>query len=156
MRPMRRCRQQGVTLLETMITLTIVGILVSVAVLLYVGQVPQARLNGAARQVMSDLMLARRQAVSRSQQVRVYFPDDQQYKICYDANGDGMVTDCEGNAAAKDIQATYDGVTISANQNPVFHPRGTVSPMATITVKNATGSRDITISSAGRIRIKPK
>jgi type IV fimbrial biogenesis protein FimT len=155
MRPMRRCGQQGVTLLETIITLTIMGILASVAVLLYVGQVPQARLNGAARQVMSDLMLARRQAVSRSQRVRVYFPDDQQYKICYDANGDGTVTDCEGNAAAKDIQATYDGVTISANQNPMFHPRGTVSP-TTITVRNATGSRDITVSSAGRIRIKPQ
>lgn len=145
--------QRGITIIETLTVMAIIAILAGVGITTYVGQLPRARLNGAARQIMSDLMLARRQAVGRTHRVQVYFSDGQQYKVCNDADGNGTVTDCEGNAKIKDIQANYDGVTISANNNPIFQPRGTVSNWATITLSNATGSRYVTVSSAGRIRI---
>jgi type IV fimbrial biogenesis protein FimT len=150
----RVSNQQGLTLIELVIVVALIGVLVGIAIPIYIGQIPQSRLNGAARQVMADLMLARRQAVSETRRVRVYFPDNQRYKICYDADGDGIVGDCEGNGKIKNIQATYYGVTITANKNPIFHPRGTVAEWTTITLSNASGSRDVTISSAGRIRIR--
>lgn len=151
-----RRRQEGITLLETVIALTLVAFLTSVAVVCYINQLPKARLNGATRQIMSDLMLARRQAVSRTQRVKLFFPDNQHYKICYDANGDGTVDDCEGNGTIKNIQTTYYGVTINPPTTPpTFLPLGTAEPLgATIEVKNASGSRALTIIRTGRIHIK--
>lgn len=152
MRTIRQSGQQGVTILETVITLTIIGILASVAVVLYVGQLPQARLNGAARQVMSDLMMARRQAVSRTRQVNVYFRDGQQYKICYEGDDD---CNPESEKNWKDLEENYSGVTITPPYPSVtFRPRGTIRPLgASIGIKNASGSRSVRISSVGRIRI---
>lgn len=158
--------QHGFTLTELMIVIVIVGTLAGLTVANYVRQLPTSRLNGAARHVLTDLMLARRQALSQNQRVKVYFPEDEQYdryyKICSDANGDGTVTDCEGNNKTTNIQTSYAGVTLSANRDPVFHPNGTVyslheiaSPVTTITLTNTRGAtREITVSRAGRIRVK--
>ena len=148
-------QQEGITLLETVIALTLVAFLTSVAVVCYIDQLPKARLNGATRQLLSDLMLARRQAVSRTQRVKLFFPDNQHYKICYDANGDGSVDDCEGNGTIKNIQTSYHGVTITPPTTPpTFLPLGTAEPLgATIEVKNASGSRALTIIRTGRIRM---
>jgi type IV fimbrial biogenesis protein FimT len=147
--------QGGATLLEIVIAVTILGIVSSVFVITYREYMPQARLNGAAREVMSDLMLARRQAVSQTQRVRVYFANNQQYKVCYDANGDGTVEDCEGNSQIKNIQKNYDGVTLSANNNPIFYPRGTATNLPTIAVSTAGMAKKkcITVSTAGRIKV---
>jgi type IV fimbrial biogenesis protein FimT len=155
---LRLSNQQGFTLAELMVVVAIVSVLAGVVFIHYVRQIPTSRLNGAARHVLTDLMLARRQAISRSQRVKVYFPEDQQndkyYKICFDANGDGTVADGEGNSRTTNIQANYYGVTVSANGDPVFQPSGTVSPTATITLTNARGTRQITMSTVGRIHIK--
>ena len=141
-----------------MVVIAIVSILVGVAFTQYVHQLPTSRLNGATRHVLTDLTLARRQAISQSQRVKVYFPEDQQndkrYKIGLDANCDGTVANCEGHGRITNIQASYYGVTVSANGNPVFQPGGTVSPTATITLTNAMGTRQITMSTVGRIHIK--
>jgi hypothetical protein len=48
--------------------------------------------------------------------------------------------------------ARLEGVSVRANNAPVFHPQGTVSGLATITVSNAKGAYAITIAITGRIR----
>jgi type IV fimbrial biogenesis protein FimT len=148
--------QQGATLTETLVVVVIIGILAGVAIPTYMSQIPQSRLNGAARQVMSDFMLARRQAVSQMQRVIVCFPDTdtQQYKIYF---GGGTVDDCKEKGQSKNIQENYQGVTMHANSNPIFDPRGTVTPTTTITLFHAGIKEDsyrcVKISSAGRVRI---
>jgi type IV fimbrial biogenesis protein FimT len=154
----RKANQQGFTLTELMVVVAIVSILAGVVFTEYGRQLPASRLNGAARHVLTDLMLARRQAISQSQRVKVYFPHNEQgdksYKICFDADGNSTVADCEGNGRTTNIQANYYGVTVSANNDPVFQPGGTVSPTATITLTNARGTRQITLSTVGRVHIK--
>ncbi|NOR46950.1 MAG: hypothetical protein GQ533_02735, partial [Methanosarcinaceae archaeon] len=96
------------------------------------------RLNGAARQVMGDLMAARMQAVSLNHAVKVFFYSDHQYKICDDVNDDGTVDYGEGNVQVKDIHSNYHDVTLTKSMNPVFQPRGTASPATTITLSSTT------------------
>lgn len=147
-----RHHPNGFTLIELLIALGILGVLAAVALQNIFGALPQYRLNGATREVFGELMTARMKAVSLNRRVKVFFPDNRQYKICDDANNDNTVDDCEGSARIKDIQAAYSGVTLSANINPVFQPRGTAS-MATITVSNSHGSKSITIAITGRVKI---
>jgi len=46
-----------------------------------------------------------------------------------------------------------EGVHVQANNSPIFHPQGTVSNLASITVSNASGSYKITLAISGRIKV---
>jgi hypothetical protein len=47
---------------------------------------------------------------------------------------------------------SLQGVTLQANNNPVFHPSGTVSNLASITISNSSGTYRITLAISGRIK----
>jgi len=91
------------------------------------------------------------QAVSEGRKVKVFFSSPY-YTISDDANGDGTVTNGEGNARTINIQDNYSNVTLSFTSNPVFNPRGTASP-SSIYLYNSSGSKTITVSIAGRVKI---
>jgi len=138
---------------ELLIGLAIVGVLVAVALPNILGQMPKYRLNGAARQVLGELMAARMQAVSQNATVKVFFRDNRRYTICRVPTSASTVENCIGTVRTKDIQNEYFGVTLQANNDPVFFSRGTATNMATIEVTNASGARRITVSIAGRVKI---
>jgi len=146
--------QQGLSLVEVLIVVGIVGILMAISVPNVLSQLPKYRLNGAARQLMGELMAARMKAVSQNKKVRIFFPDNHQYKICDDANGDNRVDDCEGDARIKDIQANYHDVTIDANRNPMFDPTGIAAVFGSICLTNKSGEKKVVIAITGRVKIK--
>jgi len=61
---LRREKNQGFTLIELVVVLAILGIMVAIAVPNFKQYMFQRRLNGAARQIMSDLMSARMKAIT--------------------------------------------------------------------------------------------
>lgn len=148
-----RNKQSGFTLIEMMIAIAILAILAAIAVANFPSMMTRFRLSGATRQVMGDLMAARMKAVNLNRRVKVFFFNDHQYKICDDANNNGTVADGEGDVQIKNIQDKYFDVTFSSTNDPIFSPRGTATSLPTITLQNTSGSKNITISIAGRVRI---
>lgn len=143
----------GFSLLGQLVTLTLAGIMIAIAVPGYLKVMPKHRLNGAVRQLTGDLMWARMKAIQRNNRHRVFFVNDHEYRILDDTDNDGVADPGEWTVT-RDLRADYGDVVMSANNNPVFSPRGTASSLATITLANSAGAKRISISIAGRVRIR--
>ncbi len=146
-------RTAGFSLLGQLITLALAGIMIAIAVPAYLKVMPRHRLNGAARQLTGDLMWARMRAIQRNNRYRVFFVSRHEYRILDDADNDGTVDPGEWTLT-RDLRTDYEGVVMHSNNNPVFSPRGTASSLATITLANAAGSKRVSVSIAGRVRIR--
>ena len=152
---MLRKRQSGFTLIEMMIVIAVLAIMSAIAIPNFMSLLPGMRLNGAARQVMGDLMAARMKAVKLNKKTKVFFDNSSQYRICDDADSNATVDDGEGDVVDRSIQANYQDVSFDLGRtaDPVFSPRGTATNR-TITLENTSGSeKSITISIAGRVKI---
>jgi type IV fimbrial biogenesis protein FimT len=149
--------QKGFSLIELIVVITIIAIAVGITIPVYSSMKPKLRLNGAARQMQGDLMRARMQAISQNNEFRLSFSDDNhQYYIWVDVNGNGA-PDSDESPVTKDIQTNYYDVVFDSvpSQKPKFYPRGTLWPLGfTITLKNSSGTKDVVVSYAGRIRIE--
>lgn len=149
---MRR-KGSGFTLMEVMVVMAIIGILASISVPNFRNYMIQRRLNGATRQIMSDLMYARMQAVSQNNKFRVIFNGDGKQYTILDDNNDNDNADSGEQTVVKNIQTDYPDVTFSSNNNPIFSPRGTASSLPTITLTNSGGTKTITVAITGRVKI---
>ena len=148
---MHRGLTKGFTLLEIVVVLAIGSLLAVVAVPALVSQLPKYRLSGAARQVMGDLMWARMQAVSQKNEFRVFIIDSHRYQILDDDDNDGSPGAGE-RIRVRDLRLKYPDVTITHTANPIFFPRGSAA-MGTITLTNASGSKQLKIHITGRVKL---
>jgi type IV fimbrial biogenesis protein FimT len=145
-------RESGFTLVELMVTIAVFAILASIAIPTFMSLMPGMRLNGAARQVMTDLMAARMKAVKENNRFRVFFIDNHQYKILDDDNNNNAENAGEWTQT-KDIQNEYHDVTFSSTANPIYYPRGTAYG-TTITLTNSSGSKTVKVAITGRVKIE--
>jgi type II secretory pathway pseudopilin PulG len=127
----------------------VVSLMMLIAVPNYVAIQPGLRLNGAAREVMARLMWARSKAVEQNTRYKVTFPTDETVEIFNDETGALIDT--------VNIQTNYPGVTFSqSGDDPIFNARGTTNNgtgSTTITLTNSSGSREVTVSMTGNVRI---
>lgn len=144
--------ETGVTLAELAVGLAIVGIMAGIVLSLVVNQMPKYRLAGATRQIVSDLMGARMKAVSQGNEFKVTFVNKHEYTILDDDDNDGTA-DAGELLETRDIHAEYEAVTLTSNNNPIFHPRGTASNWATIRVTNEYGTKEITVTMTGHVNV---
>jgi len=144
----------GFTLTELTVVMAVLAILAGIAVPGFMSLMPGMRLNGAARQVMTDLMAARMKAVKENNDFRVFFntPGLNQYTILDDDDNDGRAEGGE-TTTVRNIRVQYHDVTIRANNNPIFHPKGMATSLPTIRLQNVSGTKKVTVSIAGRIKI---
>lgn len=143
--------QKGFTLVELMIVVAIIAIMATFAFPAYQDWMVRNRLNGAARQVMSDFMEARMKAASQNNRFRVLFLDSHRYKILDDDNNNN-IEDTGESSQTKDIQTEYYDVTLSVSADPIFYPRGTSSG-TTFTLTNSSGSKYVKVAITGRVKI---
>jgi type IV fimbrial biogenesis protein FimT len=144
-------REKGFTLVELMISISIAVIIMAILAPQLQKMMTRNRLNGAGRQIVNDLMNSRMKATSQNNRFRVIFLDNHRYMIHDDDNNDNSIDTGEATLT-KDIQGSYRDVTFSATANPIFYPRGT-SWGTTVTVSNSIGSKNVSVSTAGRIKI---
>ena len=152
---MRLCnKQSGFTLIELIVIIAIVAVFAAIAIPNYLAWLPKSRLNGAARQVMGDLMAARMKAVSQNNKFKIFFlANGHDYMILDDDDNDGTADGGEWTET-KNIQNQYHDVTFSATTNPIFYPRGTAYG-STITLTNSAGStKDVKVHLTGRVKIE--
>jgi type IV fimbrial biogenesis protein FimT len=141
------------TLTELIIVLGIMGVALILGGTWASSQLPHWRLNGAARQVVSDLLAAKMKAVVERNRQRIIFQDGHRYVVLDDDNNNGK-SDPGEHLEARDIQESYRDVMMTASNNPSFLPRGTASSLASITLSNTAGTRIITVSITGRVKVK--
>src|SRR4029453_1628299 len=145
------CNATAFTITETMIVIAIIGLLASTTRIAFLGQPTKYRLNGATRQVGGDLMGARMQAICEKHNVKVTFVNDHAYTIWNDKDNDGAIDG--GEERTKDLQSNYAGVSFTSTNNPTFSSTGSVTNSPTITLTNSSGTRSITISAAGMVKL---
>ncbi len=134
---------RGYSLLETVIVLALVSLVIYGASNAFLGRAPRHQLDKAAWEIQTRLNYARHKAIFEGHPFRVRFRPTGYLVEEYD-----IVI----NAWRPEVSGSCEGVAIEANNSPTFHPAGTVSNMATITISNAAGSFQITLAISGRIR----
>jgi len=143
--------QEGFSLIEIITVLVVICVLAGTAIPVYIGMGPSIRLSGATRQIMSDLVWARMQAISQNNEYKVFFLDDHRYQILDDNNNDGNI-DTGESIITRNIQDKYSDITFSSNADPIFHSGGNAAPTATITIINSFGTKTVTIAITGRVK----
>lgn len=135
--------QRGFTLIEIVMALTLAGLFIYGGTYTFQRLVPKFQLQSGIWEVTSGLNQARFRAIMSGAPVRVRFVPSGFVFERYDEAAKIWRT-----AGA----ASLPGVAIRANNSPVFHPQGTVSDLASITVSNARGAYRITVAITGRVR----
>jgi prepilin-type N-terminal cleavage/methylation domain-containing protein len=135
--------RQGFTVVEVVLALALAGLLAYGAAYTVQRLGPKLDLQAGIWEVTAGLNQARFQAIMSGASVRVRFVPSGFVFERYDAEA----------AAWRPARAvTLAGVRVRANNAPIFHPEGTVSDLASITVGNARGTYRITVAITGRIR----
>jgi prepilin-type N-terminal cleavage/methylation domain-containing protein len=135
--------RKGFTLVETALVLALAGLLVLGGAQAFQRLVPKFQLQSGIWELTSGLNQARFRAIMSGTAVRVRFFES------------GFVFEVFDQAAAAwraAGTAVLPGVAVRANNSPVFHPQGTVSNLASISVSNSRGAYRVTIAISGRIR----
>lgn len=127
-----------------MVLLGTAAVLLSAAALSFSGFAEGIRLHRAAWEVGSRLNYARYKALAEGDPMRVRFTAGGYAVERYNP---------ESQAWTPDRTGSFESVAVSANNTPMFHPSGTVSHMATITLDNRRGRYRITIAITGRIKV---
>ena len=133
---------RGFTLAEILVAVAVFAILAAIAVPQFLAFRPVSRLNGAARQIYSELMWARSKAVSENTAYVVTFPTNQTMQIA------GATT------KTVSIQTEYSDVTLTSSASTItFSSRGTIDVAPTITLTNSGGSKTVTVRITGTASI---
>ena len=137
-------RTCGFSLIEVVISIAILGLIIALLSHSFTNQAPKYQLKKATWEIYSRLNYARYKAIYRGTK----------YKVSFESNSYVLEKFDEHKGEWRTEQRSFlDGVTITANNSPIFHPRGTVSNLASIFVQNSRGQYKISIAISGRIKV---
>lgn len=141
--------------MELMTVIAISAILSAIAIPNFFAWRESSKLSSATRELVSDLTVARMQAISVSESVKVMFFSNG-YTVFIDENDDDVVDADEEILSDKHYPP---GVAMNADTFPgdkaIFARTGIVSPAGSIVLDKGSGTRmRVIVSVAGRIRVE--
>jgi type IV fimbrial biogenesis protein FimT len=141
-----RDRQRGVTLVEVVVVLLVIGILISVTVPSVSGALEAYRATGATADLYAAVHLTKARARSNGvTHALVLEPDGQAFRIVADPDGEARTV--EGPHRLVDGAVATNNITIQ------FSPKGFAVPAGTITIRSGGETRRIVVNLLGRARI---
>jgi prepilin-type N-terminal cleavage/methylation domain-containing protein len=136
--------RRGFSIAEVLVATVVFGILAAVAVPQFIAFRPMNRLNGATRQIYSELMWARSKAVN----------DNSAYVVTFPPGNQTMVITAGSTVKTVNIQTEYSDVTLASSASTItFSARGTADVAPTITLTNPGGSKTVTVRITGTASI---
>ncbi len=101
---------KGVTLIELLITITIISLLAGIGIPQYSRFVADGRIRGAAGDLVQHMRLARTMAIKENRQYLITFNEAgaDSYSIGFDGNGDNSLTDTAADKYGAGPVRTYD------------------------------------------------
>jgi Tfp pilus assembly protein FimT len=136
-------RRRGFSLLEALVAAGLIAAIALIASGSFLQLGPKALLTKATWQLNAHLNSARYKAIFEGTPVKVEFRQGGYSIKVYDAS--------ENTWMVKET-CFLEGVDVQSNNDPIFHPTGTVSNLASIYVSNSRGKYKITLAISGRIK----
>lgn len=153
--------QAGVTLIEVLVVVVIIGILAVMAGPDLLTMMPGISLNNAAQRIVNDIQFARMRSITTSREYRLNFDTfAESYQIeegnlSAGSSWPGTLIDQERRFNDTSNMFYQKDIDIDqVTQNPVFNSKGFCSTISTIKIQNNRGGRKrITINIAGGIKV---
>jgi prepilin-type N-terminal cleavage/methylation domain-containing protein len=138
--------QKGVSAIELMVTVAIIGIIAAIAIPSYQDYIARERLVGASQAIYSQAVLARRQAVSNND-TRYFFVSDDSGDWCAYASSASNATCASSDAPIYAHGRDYPGVTVSTGVSTAFVMPALTATSVSIPVIGTNGdTRTVSIS----------
>lgn len=141
--------------MEIMTVIAIISILSAIAIPNFFAWRSSRQLTSATRELMADLSMARMQAISASESVKVMFFSNG-YTVFVDDDGDDVI---DADEKVLSDRLYPPGVAMNADTFPddktTFARTGVVSPGGSVTLDKQSGqAMRVVVSVAGRIRVE--
>ena len=140
---MNRKHSPGFTVIELIVVLAVVAICLAIAMPDIATFSSGYKLKAVAREVASDLQLARLLAVKENKNFRVIFGSNS-YQVI-------RLSD-EFVAKSRSFSPEYPDISLT-NAAITFDPRG-LSNGSTVTVANTRGTKNVSVGATGRVAIE--
>lgn len=151
-------RHTGFTLMELVIVVVVIGIIAGMAVPSFLSYLPKQRVKATARDMVSELRLARSQSISERQAYGVTIDlSKQSFTYFADADGDGTLSAGDSTITADTVSTDVKITTCTfTNNTVVFGSTGSASSSGDLQVVSSDGQVIMSINvlaSTGRVRL---
>ena len=151
---------KGITLLEMVIVVVVLGVIAAMAAPQFAGVLPRLKFKNKSRDIVSDLRLARSDAIAQRGQFGLYFDYSQNgYIVFKDQINPSLFTYDIGDSVIKTVSLGQDVslyYSTFSNNTIVFKPDGSASFSGNVTISNGEGEEQAAIdvlASTGRVKL---
>ena len=147
--------QRGFSLAEALVTITISGALLAVALPNFSDLREHYQLRGAMQEIFVSLQKARSASVTENNRYRVSLVDANHYQLHDDENNNNTV-DAGEEKVTRDIRVNSPEVSLTSDGVVTFLPNGRrLNPgSTTFTLSHSSGhTKQVVVNAAGRIKI---